>query len=68
MEIKLYTSAVCPKCNILKKKLAQKNIAYELVEGEEAVKAGVDFVPVLEVNGEKLNFVNANEWINRQEG
>jgi len=67
MNIILYSSEVCPKCNILKTKLNTKNIPYESIEGEEAARLGIDFVPVLEVDGKRLEFAEANKWVNEQE-
>ena len=66
MDIILYSTG-CPKCNILKKKLAEKNIPYiENNDVEEMASLGIDFVPVLYVNGEMLQFKEANDWVNQQ--
>ena len=66
MDIILYSTG-CPKCNILKKKLAEKNIQYiENNDVEEMASLGIDFVPVLYVNGEMLQFKEANDWVNQQ--
>lgn len=63
----LYTTN-CPKCKILKKKLDEKNIKYDIVTDEKEILA----LNVLEVpqffNDEKLlNFSEAIQWINQQE-
>lgn len=64
----LYTIG-CVKCNILKDKLDAKNIAYETVTDQEIMKEkGIDKLPVLEVNGELMEFSAANNWVNSQEG
>ena len=66
MGIILYSTG-CPKCNILKKKLAEKKIPYiENNNVEEMTSLGIDFVPVLYVNGEMLQFKEANDWVNQQ--
>lgn len=67
MKIVLY-STHCPKCNVLEKKLKQKNISYEEVNDIELMKnKGYLSVPVLEVNGISMDFSEANSWINLQE-
>lgn len=63
MSIVLY-STHCPKCNVLEKKLKQKNISYEEVNDVEVMKEkGYLSVPVLEVNGESMDFKSASDWI-----
>lgn len=67
MQIILY-STHCPKCTVLEKKLKQKNITYEEVNDIELMKEkGYLSVPILEVDGESMNFKIANNWINSQE-
>lgn len=62
--IKLYTTH-CPKCNILKQKLDSKNIQYEeVVDVDRMVSLGIMNVPMLDVDGNMLNFLEANKWIN----
>lgn len=66
MDIILYSTG-CPKCNILKKKLTEKSIPYiENNNVEEMTSLGIDYVPVLRVNGKMLQFKEANDWINQQ--
>lgn len=66
MDIVLYSTG-CPKCNILKKKLAEKSIPYiENNNVEEMTSLGIDYIPVLRVNGKLLQFKEANDWINQQ--
>ncbi len=67
MTVVLY-STHCPKCNVLEKKLKQKNISYKEVNDIEVMKEkGYLTVPVLEVDGTNMDFRTANEWINLQE-
>lgn len=67
MKVVLY-STHCPRCCVLEKKLKQKNISYEEVNDVEIMKEkGYLSVPVLEVNGESMDFKTANNWINAQE-
>ena len=65
MRIVLY-STKCPKCIILEKKLKAKNIIYIEVNDIEVMKEkNYLSVPVLEVNGERLDFAKAIEWVNK---
>ena len=62
--IKLYTNH-CRKCEILTTKLKEKNIPFEVEDREETLVAlGLDFMPVLEVEGEKLTYLDAVEYVN----
>lgn len=61
-------STHCPRCNVLEKKLKQKNISYEEVNNIGIMKEkGYMSVPVLEVDGMSMDFKIANDWINSQE-
>lgn len=62
--IKLYTNH-CRKCEILTAKLQEKNISFETEDNEETLIAlGFDFMPVLEVDGEKLDYLAAINYVN----
>ena len=64
MSIILYTTH-CPKCLVLEKKLASKNIEFEeITDNELMLKKGFTMVPVLEVDGKIMDFKEANTWIN----
>lgn len=64
MTVTLY-STHCPKCNVLEKKLKQKNISYEEVNDIEIMKEkGYLSVPVLEIDGVSMDFKTASDWIN----
>ena len=64
MEVILYTTH-CPRCMVLEKKLKSKNISYvENTDVDLMISKGIMSVPVLEVNGNQLNFKDANEWLN----
>ena len=66
MNVVLYSTG-CPKCNILKKKLTEKNISYtENQNVEEMIALNINEVPVLSVDGELINFGNAVKWVNSQ--
>ena len=60
-------STHCPKCQVLEKKLQQKNIEYNVVTDTlEMGKMGIRSLPVLSVNSELLDFKKAIEWVNKQ--
>lgn len=64
MDIILY-STHCPQCNVLESKLKQKGIQYEEVNDVNVmVEKGFMSAPVLEVDGEVMNFGNAITWVN----
>lgn len=62
----LYTTH-CPKCDILKAKLDEKNISYTEYDNVEFMKdMGITTVPVLNVNNKLLEFKSAVDWVNQQ--
>ena len=67
-QIVLYTTG-CPRCVVLKKKLAEKNISYaECDSGSDMAQLGITHVPVLSVKGQLLDFTSAIKWVNQQTG
>lgn len=64
MDITLYSND-CPRCRILRTKLDQKNIQYNVFsDTDKMIEMGMKIMPILFVNGEFLDFSNANKWIN----
>ena len=64
MKVTLYTTH-CPRCVVLEKKLNAKNIDYvENTDVDLMINKGIMAVPVLEVDEKRLNFKEANEWLN----
>ena len=62
--INLYTIN-CPKCIVLEKKLKEKDIQFEIVEDMDIMEQkGFMSAPMLEVDGEIMDFSNAVKWIN----
>lgn len=62
--ITLYTTH-CPKCTVLEKKLESKNIKFDVNENEEEMQErGFQSLPVLEVDGNTLDFIEAVKWVN----
>jgi len=67
LKIDLYTIH-CPQCMVLEKKLEQKNINYfEHDDIDEIRNMGFMAVPVLVVDGKKMPFGEAIQWINSLE-
>lgn len=64
--ITLYTID-CGKCLILEKKLNEKRIEYETCKDRDVMEQrGFDFMPVLEVDGQTMNFGEAIKWVNER--
>lgn len=59
----LYSTG-CPQCNVLKEKLKAANIDYiEVTDKDTIIAKGITRIPVLEVDGIKMELSAANEWI-----
>ena len=64
MSINFYTIH-CPKCDVLEKKLNNKNIAYNLITDTGVMQQkGLDTMPMLEIDGKMMAFGDAVRWIN----
>ena len=67
MSVVLY-STHCPRCNVLEKKLQQKEVDYDEVNDTSIIEImkekGYLSVPVLEVDGKSMDFKEAVDWIN----
>ena len=62
--ITLYTTH-CPKCRVLETKLKAKNIQYTEVTDEAVMQEkNIEFLPMLEANGDLMDFATANNFIN----
>ena len=63
---KLYTTH-CPKCEVLYKKLNLADIKFEIIEDMTAIiEQGFKSAPILEVDGNFLDFKKAVDWINQE--
>lgn len=57
----------CPKCKILEKKLEQAGVKYEVCRDREIIASqGFDLMPVLDVDGQIMNFGEAVKWVNER--
>lgn len=64
MRVTLYSTG-CPKCVILETKMKQKNIEYDIETNVDLmVEKGFQSLPMLEVNGEIMDFGAAVKWVN----
>lgn len=62
-------STDCPRCKVLKEKLQAKNISFEECNDiEEMQRLGMTTVPFLKVEDKYLDFKEANNYINQQQG
>ena len=64
MEVKLY-STHCPMCNVLEKKLQQKNIFFEEINDIELMKKKGYYYEL--VNAQKLTYQSNNEQATLQD-
>lgn len=54
----------CQKCKILEKKLNENGLKYEKSNNiQELITLGFKTIPMLELNGEYLDFGKAIKWI-----
>lgn len=66
MKVILYTTH-CSKCMVLEKKLKSKNIEYtENTDTDLMISKGFLSTPMLEVDGNIMDFKAANTWINER--
>lgn len=67
-DVILYSTG-CPKCQVLKAKLNANGIQFEENgDVDQMLSMGITAVPVLEADGKRMEFVEANAWLNGLEG
>lgn len=63
----IFYSTHCPKCAVLQSKLNEKSIEYiENNNIEDMIKTGYRTAPLLEVDGEVMDFTSAIKWVNER--
>lgn len=63
MSITLY-STHCPKCKVIESKLKQVGLEYtEVTDVDEMLKRGFRMAPILEVDGQIMDFSAANKFL-----
>lgn len=66
MQVIIYSTG-CPKCKVLKEKLDSKEISYDIISDTSVmINKGIETVPVLEVDGNVMDFKTAVDWINER--
>lgn len=66
MDVILY-STNCPKCKVLEKKLNSIGVDYTIVTDEDLmISKGFSSAPMLEVDGNIMDFGNAVRWAKEQ--
>jgi len=61
-EVKLYSTG-CPQCKVLKGLLDKKGIPYTCCSDiDEMMGLGITSVPMLQVNGDLMNFQKSMQW------
>lgn len=64
MKLVLYTTH-CPKCKVIESKLNAKKIEFDMVDDKSTLlKMGIVSVPVLEADGTRMDFLEANKYVN----
>ncbi len=67
MTLAILYSTGCPKCKILKQKLDEKGITYEICSDVKVMmEKGMRSVPMLEVNDKIINYEESLNWIKEQ--
>lgn len=67
MEKIILYSTGCPRCHVLKAKLAACEIPYDEENNVDVMLAlGLTEVPALKVGDQLLGFMDAVKWLNRQ--
>lgn len=56
----------CVKCDVLKKKLEQKGLSFTIESNnfQKLIDAGIEFMPVLEVDNRLMQFEEAIKYVN----
>ena len=66
MSVVLY-STNCPKCKVLEKKLDSIGVDYTIITDEDLmISKGFSSAPMLEVDGNIMDFGNAVRWAKEQ--
>lgn len=60
-------STGCPRCQVLRKKLAKLPYTVTIIEGEEGIEAlGKTSAPILSVGNQIMEYGEAIKWANKQ--
>ena len=65
--ITIFTTSHCPRCQLLKMKLDQLNIPYEVFDDEyKMLDMGIQSVPMMSVDGKLMDFADALKYLNER--
>ena len=65
--ITVYTTKHCPQCQLLKQRLTQLGIKFDVFDDEEKMREmGISSVPVMQVDEKMLNFREALNYLNER--
>ena len=60
----IFYSVGCSHCRALEHKLKKLNIQYEeIIDIDLMTQKGFTSVPMLEINGQTMNYIEASEWL-----
>ena len=60
-------STHCPCCEAFEERLRQAEIEYTVVSNtEQILTLGITHVPILEINGQQMNYPTAIRWLNER--
>lgn len=60
-------STNCPRCNVLKSKLDEKNIPYDICSDTNKMsELGIEYLPMLDTGEKLLSFKEALNFLNKE--
>lgn len=66
-DVLVYTKEGCPRCNLLKKRLMDNNILFNICDDEQViVDKGYDLLPVMVVDGKEYDYAHAMQWLSER--
>lgn len=65
----LYSAPGCPQCMMLEEMLKRNHIPYvKCADMDKAIQEkGITAIPMLEADGEMMNYFSAFQWVNRKD-
>ena len=66
--IVLYSTSTCHRCALVKQMLNNHNVEYKEIKDDKQlmIEKGLEFVPVIEVNGQIIdNYVCVLDWLRK---
>jgi len=69
LDIFIYASDVCPRCEVLKTKLTNKGLKFHVISNltaeikDDLLDHGFTMLPIVSFDGELMDFSHANKYI-----